>query len=32
MKKTILFVMMLMSGAAYAQQKPVTGYAPVNGL
>ena len=32
MKTTAFFLMMLLSGVVSAQQKPVTGYAPVNGL
>ncbi|HQZ95344.1 MAG TPA: hypothetical protein PLP21_03450, partial [Pyrinomonadaceae bacterium] len=32
MKTTAFILIMFLSGVASAQQKPVTGYAPVNGL
>ena len=32
MKTTAFVLMMLLSGVVLAQQKPTTGYAPVNGL
>src|SRR6476661_7506378 len=32
MKTTVFILMMLLSGVVSAQQKPTTGYAPVNGL